>query len=418
VPCASSSSGPTLPDAALGVVDATVLGVGSMLGAGIFAALAPAAAAAGRWLLLGLLVAAAVATCNALSSAQLAAVHPESGGAYVYGRRQLGRWWGWTAGWSFITGKLASCVAMALTFGRYVAPSFATPLAVAAVVAVTAVNLAGVRKTTAATKIIVAVVLTALAGVLAAAVVAEGSAPAGSASAVVPLDVLRAAGLLFFAFAGYARVATLGEEVVDPRRTIPRALLGALAIALLIYAVVAVAALAALGPTRLAASDAPLVAVVDAGELSSLRPLVKVGAAVAALGALLSLTVGLSRTVFAMASTGDLPNGLAAVHPRRAVPHRAEAAVAVAVLALVAVADLAEAIAVSSFAVLTYYAIANAAAYTLRAEQRRWPRLVAVLGVAGCALLGASLPPAAIAAGLAALAVGLVVYGVRRVRAA
>ena len=147
----------------LGTFDAVVVGLGSMVGAGIFAALSPAARYAGSALLIGLVLAGAVAYCNATSSARLAALYPESGGTYVYGRRRLGDVWGYLAGSAFIVGKLASCAAMALTFAHYAAPSIARPLAVGAVVALTAVNLAGIDKTAGLTRVIVALVLAALA---------------------------------------------------------------------------------------------------------------------------------------------------------------------------------------------------------------------------------------------------------------
>jgi APA family basic amino acid/polyamine antiporter len=251
----------------LGLADAVVLGLGSMVGAGVFVAVAPAARVAGASLLYGLAAAGLVAYCNATSSARLAALYPESGGTYVYGRRRLGELPGYLAGWGFVVGKTASCAAMALTFGAYVAPSLARPLAVAAVVALTAVNLRGIGKTVWLTKAIVAVVLLALA-VFVGAALGGGTLSAGhlsSALSPTPLGVLRSAGLLFFAFAGYARIATLGEEVADPERTIPRAIPLALAIALAVYAAVALSALAAAGPEPIAASAAPLHAVLEAG---------------------------------------------------------------------------------------------------------------------------------------------------------
>ncbi len=124
----------------LGTRDAVVIGLGSMIGAGVFAAIGPAAAVAGGGLLIGLALAAVVAYCNATSSAQLAALYPASGGTYVYGRKRLGHLWGFLAGWGFVIGKTASCAAMALTFGSYVAPDLARPLGIGAVVALTAVQ--------------------------------------------------------------------------------------------------------------------------------------------------------------------------------------------------------------------------------------------------------------------------------------
>jgi APA family basic amino acid/polyamine antiporter len=235
---------------------------------------------------------------------------------------------------------------------------------------------------------------------------------AGPASGVH--GVLRAAGLLFFAFAGYARIATLGEEVTDPARTIPRAVPLALGIVLGVYAVVCAAALLAAGPAALAGSDAPLAAAVAAGRLAGLAPLVRAGAVVASLGVLLSLQAGLSRTGFAMAANHDLPGALAAVHPRHRVPHRAELAVAALVAAAVLAVDLRGAIGFSSVLVLVYYTVANAAAWTLGPAERRWPRWLAGAGVAGCLVLAASLPAASVLAGAAVLAMGTVLWAVRR----
>jgi APA family basic amino acid/polyamine antiporter len=407
-------TGPSL-ERRLGTGDAVVVGLGAMLGAGVFAALAPAAAAAGSLLLVGLAVAAVVAMCNGLSSAQLAAVHPSSGGTYVYGRRQLGPFWGHLAGFGFVVGKTASCAAMALTAGAYAAPELARPLAVGAVVALTAVNLRGIAKTARLTRLLVTVVLLSLAVVVVAAlaggtVSADGLRATGGAGAY---DVLQSAGLLFFAFAGYARIATLGEEVRDPARTIPRAIPLALGLVLVVYAAVAVSALLAVGPAALAASPAPLASVVAAGDLSQLSPVVRVGGAVAALGVLLSLLVGVSRTALAMAREGELPGWLAAVHPVHRVPHHAELAVAGLVVTLVLVVDLRGAIGFSSFAVLVYYAVTNASALTLRPPQRRYPQAVAGAGLVGCVLMAVTLPLTSVLLGLAVLGLGSALYGAR-----
>ena len=412
----SGSGAPSRLARRLGTGDAVAIGLGSMIGAGVFAAFGPAARAAGDGLLVGLAVAALVAYCNATSSAQLAAIQPESGGTYAYGRRRLGPFWGFLAGWAFVIGKLASCAAMALTFASYAAPSLARPFAVGAVVALTAVNYRGVQKTVALTKVIVGVVLTSL-GLAVAAVWLGGTADIGRLS---PLSgttlhgVMQSAGLLFFAFAGYARLATLGEEVIEPARTIPRAIPIALGVALIVYAAVGISVLAGAGAASIAASSAPLATAVGNGRLASLVPAVRVGATVASLGALLSLLVGVSRTVFAMASTRDLPGVLAAVHPRHQVPHRAELMVGAIVAIVASVADIRSAIGFSSFAVLLYYAITNAAALTLDRNQRRWPRGFAGLGLLGCVALAFTLPTASVVGGAAMMLAGAALYLVRR----
>ncbi|NUT31987.1 MAG: amino acid permease, partial [Hamadaea sp.] len=234
----------------LGTADAVVLGLGAMIGAGVFAAFAPAARSAGSALLAGLALAALVAYCNATASAQLAAAYPTSGGTYVYGRERLGDWWGYLAGWGFVVGKTASCAAMALTFAAYAAPpGWQRPVAVAAVIALAAVNYRGVTRTARLARIVVTVVLVVLALVTAAGL--TGPAATGPAVASSAYGILQSAGLLFFAFAGYARIATMGEEVRDPQRTIPRAILLALSLAVAVYAAIGVALLHVLGAQRL-----------------------------------------------------------------------------------------------------------------------------------------------------------------------
>jgi APA family basic amino acid/polyamine antiporter len=402
----------------LGTTDAVVIGLGSMLGAGIFAALAPAARASGNGLMIGLTVAALVAYCNATSSAALAALYPESGGTYVYGRKRLSTFWGFLAGWCFVVGKLASCAAMALTFAAYAAPDIARPLAAIAVIALTAVNYFGVAKTALATRAIVAIVLACLALVVFASLFGGNAdlrraAPATTAGFN---GILQAAAFLFFAFAGYARIATLGEEVVDPAKTIPRAILMALGLVLVVYTVVAVSALAAVGAEALAATAAPLAVVVESGRFAGWTPVVRIGATVASLGVLLSLLAGVSRTAFAMAANGDLPHWLASVHPRYRVPDHAEVAAGTIVACVVIVADVRDAIGFSSFAVLLYYAIANAAAVTLRRDARRTPLVLPVAGLFGCVLLASSLPLTSVAPGLALVAAGCVVHWTRSKR--
>ncbi len=385
-----------------------------MVGAGIFAALAPAARAAGSGLLVGLAVAAVVAYCNAMSSARLAVRYPASGGTYVYGRERLGEFWGYLAGWSFVVGKTASCAAMALTVGAYVWPEQAHAVAVASVVALTAVNYGGIQKSAWLTRLIVAVVMAVLAAVVVVCL-GSGRSDAGrldlGASEGVG-GVLQAAGLLFFAFAGYARIATLGEEVRDPARTIPRAVPLALGITLVVYVGVAVSVLSVLGPAGLGRATAPLADAVRAAGVPGLAPVVRVGAAVAALGALLALILGVSRTTLAMARDRHLPGALAAVHPRFRVPNRAELVVGAVVAVLAATVDVRDAIGFSSFGVLAYYAVANASAWTL--DTRPAARVVPTVGLLGCAVLAFTLPTASVVVGAGVLAAGAAAYAVRR----
>lgn len=395
----------------LGTKDAILIGLGSMMGAGVFAAFAPAAQAAGAGLLIGLAIAAVVAYCNATSSAQLAATYPTSGGTYIYGRERLGEWWGYLAGWGFIVGKTASCAAMAMTFGAYLAPAaWQRPLAVLAVIALTAVNYGGVTRTAQLTRVIVVIVLVALATAVATATIGGGGVRAPTdLTADGWYGILQSAGLLFFAFAGYARIATMGEEVRRPAVTIPRAIVSALTITIVVYAAIAITLITTLGADQLADSSAPLADAVDTASWAWASPVVRIGASVAALGALLGLIAGVGRTSLAMARNRDLPNYLSAVHPKYKVPHHAEVALAAAVCATVLVVDLRGAIGFSSFGVLLYYFVANVAAWTQPREQRRFPRFLPVVGAIGCLGLVATLPISSVLGGVVVFAVGVAI---------
>lgn len=394
----------------LGLGDAVIIGAGSMVGAGVFAAWAPAADAAGSALLIGLVIAGVVAFCNATSSAQLAALHPESGGTYVYARHRLGPGWGHLAGWGFVVGKTASCAAMALTVGHYLWPDQERVAGSLAVLAIVLVNVGGLSRTVAVTRVLLTISLVAIGVVLGSGWSTEG-ASLGSIDAIdaSPLEILRSAGFLFFAFAGYARIATMGEEVRDPGRTIPRAIPIALGGVLVLYAVVAVTALAAVPAELLAATDAPLRVVVELGRFDGIAPVVRVGAGIAALGVLLNLIPGVSRTVLAMARRNELPSWFSHIDASRSLPLRAEFSQAGVVVGLVWLVDLRGAIGLSGVAVLTYYAITNAAALTLSDSERRWPSWIAGVGLVGCLVLVVALPASAVAIGAGVLLSGVMV---------
>lgn len=392
----------------LGTTDATLVGLGSMIGAGVFVVFGLAARAAGGWLLVGLLLAALVAICNAFSSARLAAVYPSSGGAYVYGRERLGPTWGFLAGWGFVLGKTASCGAMALTIGSHLAPGYAKPIALSSVAALTWINYLGVARTARTIRVLVLPVIGVLLLVVVAGIGSDEfdagrlweSGPAGLTG------ILEAAALMFFAFAGYARISTLGEEVREPDRTIPRAILVAVSITLLLYALVAGTALGTLGADRLADSVSPLAEVTEVAGWSWGAITVRFAAIVAASGALLTLLAGISRTVFAMAQNGDLPGWLGAVDPNRKTPNRAAVVVGLLVIGVLAVTDLRGAVGFSSFLVLFYYAVANLAALRLGESERTWLPIVSGAGLAGCLALGLSLSPATVGIGTGVLAMG------------
>jgi APA family basic amino acid/polyamine antiporter len=430
----------------LGLSDAVVLGLGAMVGAGVFVAFAPAAARAGSLVWVSLAVAAVVAVCNALSSARLAAQFPSAGGTYVYGRELLGPLPGFLAGWGFVVGKTASCAAMALTAGLYLWPGHAGLVAAAAVLALTILSVLGVQRTAAASKALVGIVLAVLAvfvamawvtGPASAGPVASPPAVDGEAWPARVLGVLGGAGFCFFAFAGYARIATLSEEVREPARTIPRAVVVAITVVIGVYAAVLAATVHLLGVGGVAASAAPVLDAAaqiggaggggagdggagDGGESGGggvLASVVRVAAGIAALGALLGGVLGVSRTAMAMARDRHLPAPLAAVHPTTRTPYVAELCVGVLVAAIVLVADVRQAIGFSSFAVLIYYLVANTAALRLDRRRRRLPAWVPVLGAIGCVVVAGSLPWQSVIGGVVVFVVGGAVYAVTRRRA-
>ena len=399
----------------LGTADAVVLGLAAMLGTGVFAVWAPAAAAAGPWLLLAVVLAGIVAACNAASTADLAVAHPESGGGYVYGRERLSPAAGRLAGVAFLVGKTASAAAAAGVFGAYVLPSQPLPTALGVIVAGTVLNIAGVRWTARGAYALVGGTLVVLLVVVVVGLFGSGGAEVASAATPEAetegvlrggvLGVLSAAGLVFFAFAGYARIATLGEEVRDPTRTLRRAIALALGVALVTYLLVAIALLVGLGSERLATEPSPLVALVDTGRANAVGVLVRVGAAVAAGSALLSVLVGVSRTGLAMARRGDLPARLAVIGTR-GTPYRADLAGGIVAMVIAVLAGPAAAIALSACSVLVYYAVINLAALRLPAARRSWPRWTSWLGLAMCIGLAVLLPLPQVLITAFALAVG------------
>ena len=390
--------------------DAVVVGIGSMVGAGVFAVWAPAANAAGTWLLLSLVIAGGVALCNAASSAQLAARHPESGGTYVYARERLSPFWGHVAGWGFIVGKTASCAAMGLTAGLYIWPSQARLVATAAVVLIAAINLGGLARTAFVTRAILGATGLTLVIVVTSGWVQTRPRPVEQLSAIStnPYGVLQAAGLIFFAFAGYARIATFGEEVINPERTIPWAIPRALGAVLLIYLTVAVVVRSSLTPEHISATSAPLSTIVELSQLSRLAPAISVGAGLACFGVLLNLIPGVARTILALGRRADLPAWFAHVSSQRSLPLRAELSVVAVVVALINTVSLTSALSLSGVAVLTYYAITNASALRLQPSERLWTQWGARLGLVGCSVLALALPWQAMVSGVIVIIAGVI----------
>lgn len=379
---------------ALGVRGATVVGLGAMLGTGVFAAWTPAVGLAGSALLLALALAALVAALNATSTAALARVLPESGGAYAYGRAYLARPAGVVAGYAFVLGKSASAGAAALTIGAYAWPGYERLVGLLAVAVALILDLRGIVKSVRVTAALVAFVLVVLAALAVASLAHAPVAAAGSTSLPAPsgAGLIAAAGILFVAFAGYARITVLGEEVRDPARTIPRAMIASFAIIIVVYAVLGVVVLRAVSG-GVALSVAPLESVAAVVGSAALDVLVRAGAVVAAGAVLLSLIAGIGRTLFAMGRGGDAPRALDRVAESTRVPARAEISAAVLAALVVVVGGIGFALALSAALILTYYGVAHVAVLA-RVRAGDFPRVLgiaAALGLVGCLAVVAGL---------------------------
>lgn len=412
----------------VGLWGAVMMGLGSILGTGVFVSIAIATDAAGPAVVAAIAVAAVVAIFNGLSSAQLAAAHPVSGGTYEYGYRLLQPWLGFTAGWTFLWAKSASAATAALglagAIGHLIGwESFFTRviIAEAVVVGLTLLILGGIRRSNRANMVMVGLTLVALTGLVVGGL---ATAWAKQAQNLWPLLVpvreglepwagfWQACALMFVAFTGYGRIATLAEEVQRPRQTIPRAVIVTLLLSMLLYIAVGYVAIAAIGAPRFAAAirtgTAPLQLVASEVGSQPLEILVAVGALTALVGVSLNLVLGLSRVALAMARRRDLPVYFAEVDGERGSPDRATWLVAVLVMGLVAVGNVTMTWSLSAFAVLIYYAITNLAALRLPAEQRLFPPVLAVCGLASCLGLAFWVERQVWVAGLIVIALGLV----------
>jgi APA family basic amino acid/polyamine antiporter len=390
--------------------DAVATGLAAILGAGIFAVIAPAAGVAGPSLLIALLLAAFVAFCNAMSSAQLASSFPRSGGTYEFGGRMLGPWWGYAAGWMFLTANTVGPGVTALAFGAYLHAALpAVPGREAAVLAallMTGLNALGIRRSVRVTDVVVVV---SVASLLAVVVI---GLPGGSASNLFPFapggiaGTLQATALLFFAYTGYSRIATLVEEVHDPQRTIPRATAIALGTATLLYLAVAGTALAVLGAAGVSQSSSPLESAMIAVGRGVGVSVVIVGALLTTFNEGVSDLLGVSRVAFAMARQADLPRGLARLGSGQN-PWRSVLLVGAVSILVAGFAPFGAAVAISSFGTLLYYSVTNVSALRLGKERRKYPRALAVAGLVGCVGLAFSLAPEVVALGLVVLGIGL-----------
>ena len=411
----------------VGLPGAVLMGLGSIVGTGIFVSIGVAAGVAGPAVVVAVALAAVVATFNGLSSAQLAASHPVSGGTYEYGYRYLTPALGFTAGWMFLCAKSASAATAALGFAGYALAAVdvtdrwaRTAVAVALVAALTAVVAGGMRRSSRTNAIIVVATLAGLAAFVLAGLPSAVRAGVPRLGDVGARDLLHATALMFVAYTGYGRIATLGEEVRDPARTIPRAIVLTLLATMALYVTVTAVAVAGAGPGVLAAATshaaAPLEVVAAGFDVPAVAYVVAAAAITAMAGVLLNLLLGLSRVLLAMARRGDMPPALADVDARDGSPRRAVIVTGAAIALLALLGSVKTTWSFSAFTVLVYYALTNLAALRLPPADRRFPRWVAGLGLASCLGLAFWVEPRIWLAGLGVIAAGLAGRAVARRR--
>ena len=406
----------------VGVFGATMMGLGSMVGTGVFVSIGVAAGVIGPAVILAIALAALVAACNALSSAQLAASMPVSGGTYEYGYAYLAPWLGFTAGWMFLCAKTASAATAALGFAGYLLQllglqSFVVPIAIAAVAALTAIVAMGISRSNFTNIVVVSVTLFALGFFVLASVPgmrSEHWLPFFQPSrddAEAWTSFLQATALMFVAFTGYARIATLGEEMRNPTRNIPRAIIVTLIISSLIYIAVGAAGIGTVGADRLAEAAAmevaPLVIAAKTFNLPIAYWIVGIGAVTAMLGVALNLILGLSRMLLAMGRRRDMPGFFAEVNSSGS-PVPAIIAVGIGIAALALIGNVETTWSFSAFTVLIYYAITNLAALRLPQENRLYPRAVAWCGLLACLSLAFFVEREIWVVGIGLIAAGLI----------
>lgn len=400
----------------VGAGGAVLLGLGSMVGAGVFVSVGVAIDIAGPSACLAVALAALLALCNGLSSAQLAAAHPVSGGTYEYGYRQLNAWWGFSAGWLFLCAKSASAATAAIGFAHYAFPGAPTLIPAAATVAVlTAVTLTGLRRSNRVNAVLVSIVMAGLLAFAAVGLYRSGdggfsltpffASPAGDPVTIT--GFLEAAALMFVAYTGYGRVATLGEEIRDPRRSIPRAIIAVMAVTLALYTLVTIVA-AGYGGGSSEAEGGLLSAIARGFGSPALAAALTGAAAVALLGVLLNLILGLSRVMLAMGRRGDIPSVFARVEKSGTTPAPAVLASGLLIAALTLIGDVKAAWSFSAFTVLGYYSVTNLSALRLPPEKRLYPRFISYGGLAGCAFLAFWVEPIYLLIGSGVIGAGFI----------
>ena len=423
----SATNSPPQLKRELGVVSATLMGLGSIVGTGVFVTIGIAAGIAGPAVILAVAIGAIVASCNGLNSAQLAANHAVSGGTYEYGYKYLTPALGFTAGWMFLVAKTASAATAALGFAGYLlnvgglSSSWVVPTALLAVAMMTLVVLSGIRRSNVTNTVIVSVTLLSLGFFILAClprateVGIKNLTPFFTTS---PAAVLHASALMFVAYTGYGRIATMGEEARSPRETIPKAMIVCLLLTMLLYMAVAIVGIGAVGADVLGSSTgqtaAPLEVAVRSVAGSGGALVLGIGAVTAMLGVLLNLILGLSRVLLAMGRRSDAPKFLARLNQEQTTPYWAVIFVGIAIALLVLLGNVKTTWSFSAFSVLIYYAITSFAALRLTPSERLYPVWIGWLGLVSCLFLAFWVESAIWQVGLGLIVAGLIWHKIRR----
>lgn len=397
----------------LNLKDAVGIGLGAIIGAGIFVVTGVAAGVSGPAFIIGLLVAGIIATFNALSSAQLASVYPQSGGTYEYGYRLLNPSFGFSAGWMFLISKLAAAGVVAIGFGSYFHQLFpvTSPMtfSVAAVVLLTVANYFGIKKAGLLNLVIVTITILSLIYLIFSGIPEVKSANFKPFAPFGIAGIAEAAALLFFAFTGYGRIATLAEEVANPKKSIPKAIIITIVSAILLYVAIAVVAIGVIGANAMASSKSPLQVVADVLATPGISSVITIGASTAMLGVLLSQILGISRMMLAMGRRRDLPPVFQKIHHRYRVPHIGILITGIIILLLTLLGSFEFIVRAATFTILLYYSITNISAIRQPKSDRLYGKVVPVLGLIGCLAMSVSLPLNVIISGVGLLLIGFVI---------
>jgi len=400
---------------ALGLFDATAISLGAIIGAGIFVVTGIVAGLAGPSFIISIILAGAIASFSALSFAQLSAYMPREGGGYEFAYRMISPYAGFLAGWMWVFSNLFIGGAVSLGFAQYLVsllPVLKQSVTIVAAVfcfSFTLLNYVGVRQSALVNN---ALVVAKVCIVVFFIVFGLGFINLQNFDQFIPRGpsgLFQAAALIFFAYGGYARVTTVAEEVKDASRTIPKAIILALATSTILYVFIGVVAVGLIGSQSLSSSGSPLADAINVTGNSAAVFVVSIGAMIATASVLLMTVLGVSRMTFAMARNRQLPSFLSQIHPRFQTPHYAVLLTGLASTVLV-FGGFSRIVAVGTFSLLFHHGLVNLSAIRLRREDKRYPVFVSAAGFLFCFALLAFLSSDAWIIGLAGLLIGSVYY--------